>query len=115
MRQAGIMAAAGKFAIDENLSKLAGDHRHARMIARGLAALPQVRLDVSQVHSNIIYFDLIGIRAADVVLAAKEAGVLISDYGTQRLRLVTHLQVSHAQAEAVLDTLTDVISSLAAP
>lgn len=58
MRQAGVLAAAGLIALREGPKKLAADHARARGLARGLAAIPGVAVDVSKVHTNIIFFDI---------------------------------------------------------
>ncbi|HZT88697.1 MAG TPA: threonine aldolase family protein [Stellaceae bacterium] len=97
MRQAGILAAAGLYALDHNLARLAEDHANARLLAAGIG------LDPATIDSNIVVF-----RAADaaaVVAAAKARGVLISALGPQTVRAVTHLDVTAEQcrkAAAVL-------------
>src|SRR5439155_5396313 len=66
MRQAGIIAAGGVYALRHHVKRLADDHANARRLAEGLAALPGVRLDPTTVETNIVFFDLTGeLTAAD--------------------------------------------------
>ena len=109
MRQAGVLAAAASLCLKEHTPLLEGDHRNARSIARALARCPRVVLDAATVESNIIYFDTPGIDADAIVQACHAAGLLISSYGSSRLRLVTHFQVSTEQAEQAIDILLNAI------
>ena len=106
MRQSGILAAAGLYALEHNLSRLADDHANARRFAEILSDSPTVR--PSDPDSNIVMLDLPSdAQAASARLAA--AGVRMSAYGPQRLRAVMHLDVTRADVERaariILDTL----------
>jgi threonine aldolase len=107
MRQAGILAAAGLYALDHHVAGLADDHANARLIAERLAGLPGVALDLATVETNIVVFRLASGMpdAAPVVARAKERGVLISALGPRLLRAVTHRDVSRAQCERAADLL----------
>jgi threonine aldolase len=98
MRQVGIFAAAGLFALDHNLGRLADDHANARLIADRLAESPRVLLDPGTVRTNIIVFHLAegGPAAASVVARARELGVLVFAFADRTVRAVTHLDVSRA-------------------
>src|SRR5207244_6918402 len=72
MRQAGIIAAGGVYALRHHVKRLADDHANARRLAEGLAALPGVRLDPATIETNIVFFDLEGALTAPVA----GAGVL---------------------------------------
>jgi threonine aldolase len=103
MRQAGILAAAALHALDLHIERLAEDHASARMLAERLAEVPGVRLDPSEVETNIVYFDLDPRHgpAAAVRERLAAVGVLVFDTGPQRIRAVTHLDVTREQvAEA---------------
>jgi threonine aldolase len=117
MRQAGIFAAAGLYAIDHHLARLADDHAHAQLIAHRLAALPRVQLDLGSVQTNIVVFHLAAEApdAATVVAGAKDRGVLLFAFGVRTVRLVTHLDVTRAQCERAADILVDVISAKGLP
>ncbi|WP_300676511.1 GntG family PLP-dependent aldolase [Nocardioides sp.] len=90
MRQVGILAAAGLHALDHHIDRLADDHEHARLLADA------VGLDPATVATNIVVFSRPD--APGFVARAKEAGVLISAVGPETVRLVTHLDVSAADA-----------------
>jgi threonine aldolase len=95
MRQVGIFAAAGEYALDHHLGRLADDHANARLIAERLAASPAIELDLATVQTNIIVFGLAmaGPDAATVVARARDAGVLVVALGPRAIRAVTHLDV----------------------
>ena len=112
MRQAGIFAAAGLYALDHNLERLAEDHANARLVAERLAASSRIVLDLDTVQSNILIFDL-GPGAPDaatLVAQARERGVLILSFGPRTIRVVTHLDVSRVQCERAVDTLLEIVS-----
>ncbi len=96
LRQAGILAAAAMYAIENNLSRLEEDHRKARLLAEGLCRLPGVTLDLETVQTNIVIFDLDEtiVPAARLVELLKEQGVLVLNIAPGRIRAVTHLDVS---------------------
>jgi len=99
MRQSGILAAAGLYALDHNIERLAEDHRRARRLAEGLAAFPEIRL--SMPDTNIIFVDMdagIGQRFGDF-LAARGVGIM-GQYGRQRW--VTHLDVDDDAVDGAL-------------
>ncbi len=96
MRQAGIVAAAGLYALDHNLDRLAEDHANARAFAEAVARLPQVDIDLSTVQTNIVIFHLRpgAPDAATVLAEARSRGVLLTPFGPRTLRATTHLDVS---------------------
>jgi threonine aldolase len=96
MRQSGILAAAGLYALDHHVEQLADDHANARLIAERLAGLSGITLNLATVRTNIIVFHLApGLPdAATNVARAKEAGVLVSALGPRTVRAVTHRDVS---------------------
>jgi threonine aldolase len=111
MRQSGILAAAGLYALDHNLSRLAEDHANARLIAERLAGLPGVELDLVTVQSNIVIFRMqpSAPDAASIVAGAQAEGVLVSAFGVRTVRAVTHLDVDAAQCRRAADLLAGVI------
>lgn len=111
MRQAGILAAAGIYALEHNIDRLADDHRNARRIAERLAQSRRIELDLATVQTNIIVFRL-GLDAPDaasVVSRARERGVLIFAFGPRTIRVVTHLDVSAAQCTRAADILAAIV------
>ena len=109
MRQSGILAAAGLYALEHNLSRVSEDHHNARLLAERLSDCPAVR--PSAPESNIVMIDLVreGDTADDVIRKLTGAGVLVVPFGARRLRAVTHLDVSRADvvraAEVIGSTL----------
>ena len=112
MRQAGIMAAGGVFALRNNLARLAEDHANARLIAGALASSPAVELDLATVETNIVVFHLRpgAPDAARVVEEARRRGVLVLAFARRTVRAATHLDVDAAacrQAGEVLRAIVD--------
>ncbi|HXA27786.1 MAG TPA: low-specificity L-threonine aldolase [Candidatus Angelobacter sp.] len=113
MRQAGVLAAAGLYALRNNVERLREDHDNARLIADALAAVPGVRLLLPEVPTNIVLAEC-PIPAAAVVERAAAAGVLVTDMGGPLLRAMTYLGVSRDDAREAAQRLLGVLSSLAA-
>jgi len=111
MRQSGILAAAGLWALDHNLARLPEDHANARLLAERLAGLRGVSLDLKTVQSNIVIFRMEegAPDAATVVARAQEVGVLVSAFAARTVRAVTHLDVSREQCRQAADLLAEVI------
>jgi threonine aldolase len=102
MRQAGIIAAAGVYALDHMIERLREDHQNAQMLARGLAELPNIELDPATIQTNIVIFavrdDFIGF-----VRALKNEGVLCNVARAGHLRMVTHYGIEASDVEQVLE------------
>ena len=103
MRQAGIIAAAGLYALDHNVERLAEDHENARRFAHGIATVPGIEVDPERVETNIVLFRLSDPAASSAAFAARleEAGLRISVLG-ETLRAVTHLDVSRTDVDAAV-------------
>ncbi|MFQ5692140.1 MAG: low-specificity L-threonine aldolase [Nitrospinota bacterium] len=104
MRQAGILAAAGLYALRHHVERLAEDHDKARRLAEGLAALPGVSLPFGVTPTNIVIFDIAGTgkKAADVGAALRARDVRVSVIGETRFRALTHLDVTEAGIDRAL-------------
>jgi len=104
MRQAGIVAAAGVYALEHNLARLADDNRRARALAEGLAALPLLDVDMAQVQTNIVLAGTrrAGLPAAAVAERLRDDGVLALAEGAWTLRFVTHMHIDDDGVEATL-------------
>ncbi|MGL5498191.1 MAG: low-specificity L-threonine aldolase [Aeromonas sobria] len=109
MRQAGILAQAGLFALEQHVTRLADDHRRAKRLAEGLAALLGIELDLSLVQSNMVFLRLREGESAPLLAFMKERGILFSGYG--ELRLVTHLQINDDDIEEVIDAFTEYLGA----
>lgn len=101
MRQAGILAAAGIYALEHHVARLTDDHSHAKKLARLLQQIPSVQIAPQHVETNIVIFDVTDQRRtpAEIVAALKEQGVLINPIGGLSYRAVTHLNVSAKQID----------------
>jgi len=113
MRQVGIFAAAGIFALEHNLARLVDDHANARLLAERLARSPRIAIDPATVQTNILVFRLAADArdATTLVAKARERGVLINAFGPRTVRAVTHLDVSRDQCLHAADVLVEVASS----
>ena len=112
MRQAGIIAAGGVYALRHHVKRLAEDHANARRLAEGLAGLPGVALDPAGVETNLVFFELTGrLDAATVVERLLARGVRMGALGPRTIRAVTHLDVSAAQIERALDAAGAVLAA----
>ena len=113
MRQSGILAAAGLYALDHNMAQLADDHANARLIAERIAQLPGVRIDLSTVQTNIVIWEMApdAPDAPTIVAKAKEKGVLISALGGRSVRAVTHMDVSREQCRQAGEVIAEILLS----
>jgi threonine aldolase len=104
MRQVGILAAAGLYALEHNVERLAEDHANAQVLAKGLAEVRGIRVDPKRVQTNIVIFDLDGSRpdAAAFISACAAHGLLFSQVGPRRVRAVTHLDAGREACQAAV-------------
>jgi threonine aldolase len=105
MRQAGILAAAGLYALDHHRSRLHEDHANARRLAEILADSRGFTVDLATVETNIVMADLTSGDADTLVTKARAEGVLVNAVGPRRIRLVTHLDVDRKACETAADVL----------
>ena len=112
MRQVGILAAAGHYALDHNISRLAEDHLRAQKIAQALAAIDPSLVDPKKVATNIVGLELskVGITAAELASRCKEAGLWISALGPHYARLVTHLDFDDTQCDQAIEILKELLA-----
>ncbi|MFP4364950.1 MAG: threonine aldolase family protein [Spirochaetia bacterium] len=99
MRQAGIIAAAGIYALENNVERLAEDHEHAKELARALSSTEWAEVDADSVETNIFYFSVKGIPAQEAAKSLGEAGILCHPLGQNSIRFVTSLEVSQEDIE----------------
>ena len=110
-RQAGVLAAAGSYALDHHLDRLADDHANAAMIAGLLAGAGVV--DPDAVETNIVMLELNAVRidARQLVEAARSEGVLVAAVGPQTARLITHLDVTADDCRKAAETLARLLDA----
>jgi threonine aldolase len=112
MRQAGIIAAGGVYALRHHVKRLAEDHANARRLAEGLAVLPSVSLDPGNVQTNLVFFELTGkVDAGTFTDRLQARGIRMGAMGARTVRAVTHLDVSAAQIERTLAAAREVLQA----
>ncbi len=114
MRQAGIVAAAGVYALDNNVERLADDHAHARQLGEGLAEISGLRVDPEEIETNMVYFEVDPARMTAPDLSAgllEEHGVRIGAVGPRQMRAVTHLDVTAPDIPAALRAIAAALSA----
>ena len=100
MRQAGIIAAAGLYALENNVARLAEDHDNAEALARGLRELDELDVEYGDKQTNMVFVKLGEQDSGELTAFLQAQGILIRASGT--LRLVTHLDISESDIERVV-------------
>jgi len=110
MRQAGLLAAAGLYAVENNLARLSEDHDNAKALAEGLSKIGGFRVDMKRVQTNIILVDIAetGKKPVEILDVLKDHGVLAVPFGRTRLRFVTHLDVNRDDCEKAIEIISDI-------
>ena len=101
MRQAGIVAAAGLYSLENHVQRLREDHRRAQALASAVSALPGFRVVLPPVPTNMVMVDVLD-PLDGLLRDALAAGIRLGAVGPRRLRLVTHLDIGDADVEAVV-------------
>lgn len=94
MRQAGILGAAGLYALRNNIERMKEDHEKARILAEVINAVPNAEIDMKAVQTNILLFKPLTMTVQETLAKAKELGVLFSPGKVDAVRAITHLDVS---------------------
>ena len=108
MRQVGIIAAACLYALDHHIARLADDHRRAKTLALGLAAVPGVTVPVPDTNLVYIHIERESLETAAILSELEARGVRMSQYGARLLRAVTHLDVDDRGIERAVDAFQEV-------
>ena len=100
MRQAGVIAAGGIYALEHNVQRLAEDHKNAKLLAEGLSKIDGIKLDLSAVETNMVFIEIMKNVKNDIQAFLKDRNILIS--GHKNIRLVTHLDVDEKDIKTVI-------------
>lgn len=114
MRQAGIIAAAGVFAFERNVDRLAEDHANAKFLEAGIAEIPGITMVNGPVETNIVLFDITGtgLAAEEINRRCEAEGVRLSAYNFgSNMRAVTHMDVTRADCDKALQVLKSVVTA----
>jgi threonine aldolase len=111
MRQAGLLAAAGIYALQHNVERLTRDHENARSLAEGLARINEVKVAPGGSQTNMVYVSVAPQRSVAMREYLKECGMLISGQGT--IRLVTHLDVDRPDIDRFVKTVKEFFAEAA--
>jgi threonine aldolase len=116
MRQAGIIAAAGLYALRNNVRRLADDHRLARMLAERLNDLPGLSVDLDSVESNMVYVDHseTGLSTSEITRQLKTAGIIVSTRPPHHIRMCTNLHHTKETVEEVVGRVRNLLCKEAA-
>ncbi|MXW51147.1 MAG: low specificity L-threonine aldolase, partial [Gammaproteobacteria bacterium] len=117
MRQAGIIAAAGIYALQHNVDRLAEDHANAQRFARLIAQIDGIEVATDAIETNMVFFDVTGtgLSAPEVADRLLAAGVRIGAINERRMRAVTHLDVDAAGVEEAARALAAVVEAAHQP
>ncbi len=99
MRQVGILAAAGLFALKNNFERLKEDHEKAKILAKAINENPNYEIDMDSVQTNIVIFKPLKYSVEESIAKAKEKGLMISVGKVDSLRAICHLDVSFEEVE----------------
>lgn len=112
MRQAGVLAAAGRIALEESPKRLHIDHRNAQRLAEGIAKIPALHIDATSVKTNIVIFDCkkTGMDAVQLCDALKPHGIWAQDTAPHSVRFVTHCDVDEQGIHRAVNVLRAVVS-----
>ena len=113
MRQSGVIAAAGLYALDHNWDRLAEDHDNARHLAKGLANIKGIQIDAEKMATNLVFFEITkpGLSSAKFVEACKARNIGVGANTATRIRAVTHLDVSRADIDTALKAISEVMAA----
>lgn len=108
MRQVGIIAAAGIYALENNIERLAEDHEKAELLAKGLDGIEGLELDFTSLETNIFFIRVDKAVSPLLTDYLKERGILI--YGSENIRIVTHMDISKGDIKKVIGAFRDFFS-----
>ncbi|MCW3985054.1 MAG: beta-eliminating lyase-related protein, partial [Candidatus Bathyarchaeota archaeon] len=114
MRQAGIIAAPGIVALEKMIDRLEEDHKNARVLAEGLAQINGISIELENVQTNIVHFNVSELPVTSDQFASKlrENGVLALPRDKKRLRMVTHRGIEKENVDKTLNIVDSIVKKL---
>ena len=109
MRQAGVLAAAGLYALKNNLQRLAEDHENTKLFVKKIEAIPGLTIDTNSIQTNMVIINTTLMPAVELVAKCKEKGLLFNAIGKNRVRIVFHLDISRKQVTKAADILKNAV------
>ena len=111
MRQAGILAAACIYAIENHFKRLREDHQRAKYFAEEISKIPAIKVDLETIQTNIVIFDvdIPGFEAEKFLMKLQENGVLMLEIDPNRIRAVTHLDLTDEDMKKAIDVLSNLL------
>lgn len=109
MRQVGVIAAAGLYALENNIDRLNEDHRNARILADSLADIENVVINKEDVHTNILMFKTGNMTIETIIKECKKRNLLVGPGGVGIIRLVTHMDISTEDVHKAIEVLREVL------
>jgi threonine aldolase len=111
MRQIGVLAAAGLYALDHMVDRLAEDHANARTLAEGLAEIKGIKLELWRVQTNLVIFEVDGISTAGFLDECLKRGVRADAIGPTRVRFVTRYGIDAEDVQYALKVVAEVMGA----
>jgi len=108
MRQAGILAAAGIYALENHVERLAEDHNNALILANGLAQIEELSMDLKWVQTNMVFVNVDKVHSEPLTVYLKQRGILI--FSGETIRMVTHLDVTEDDMITVIENIKEFFS-----
>jgi threonine aldolase len=108
MRQVGVIAAAGLYALQNNIERLREDHEKAKIIAEAISQNPNLEIDMHSVQTNILIFKPLKINSDEAIIKCREKGLLFSSGKVGTLRAVTHMDVSFEEVKKAIKIVEEV-------
>jgi len=110
MRQVGVIASAGLFALKNNIGRLKEDHEKANILARAISKIGSLEIDMEGVQTNILMFKPKSMTLEDSILRLREKGLLLSEGAIGSMRIVTHMDVSFEEIDKACKIIEEVFS-----
>lgn len=107
MRQAGVLAAAGIYALDNNVDRLSEDHEKTQYFAKEISQINGINIELETVHTNIVIFSTAKYRKPEFISLLRDKGVIISSGSFENLRAVFHLDVTMEEVKTAVEKIKE--------